>query len=255
MIPVPAGGPSAAAAAAWAALGRVRDPELDQPITDLGFVASLRIEPGLTRVELQLPTYFCAPNFAWLMVADARDALASAGDGRVEVVLLDHFAADEINAGVAAAGGFGSRFDTDGGDPVLAGLRETFDRKAHVAAQERLARALAAQVGERLPDVTLAEAARLAPDATDAVVRRRARLGLSSEFAICDERGAPVTADRLPGWLRFARTVRVSVDGNAALCRGLLETRYGPTRTDPARTDPTRTDPARTDPARTGSAR
>ena len=27
--------------------------------------------------------------------------------------------------------------------------------------------------------------------------------------------------------LRFARTVRVSIEGNAELCRGLLATRYG----------------------------
>ena len=46
-----------------AALGEVRDPELDRPITDLGFVADVRIGAGV-RVELRLPTYFCAPNFA-----------------------------------------------------------------------------------------------------------------------------------------------------------------------------------------------
>ncbi|MEV6492258.1 iron-sulfur cluster assembly protein, partial [Actinoplanes sp. NPDC051633] len=62
--------------ACWSALGGVFDPELDRPITDLGFVASLKIKPGGgVRAELRLPTYFCAPNFAWLMVADARDAL------------------------------------------------------------------------------------------------------------------------------------------------------------------------------------
>lgn len=209
----------------WAALGRVRDPELDQPITDLGFVAALRVEADLVRVELQLPTYFCSPNFAWLMVADARDALTGLGAGRVEVVLCDHFAADEINT--SSAGFDGTGLETDGTDPDLAQLRATFDRKAHTAAQERLARALAPSVGERLAALTLDEAARIAPDATAAVVRRRERLGLVSELAICDERGAPVPADRLPGWLRFARTVRVSVDGNTALCRGLLATRYG----------------------------
>jgi hypothetical protein len=45
--------------------------------------------------------------------------------------------------------------------------------------------------------------------------------------------GAPITPEKLPGWLRFARTVRVSIDGNAGLCRGLLETRYGLTRAEP----------------------
>ncbi|BCY07746.1 iron-sulfur cluster assembly protein [Actinoplanes sp. L3-i22] len=215
---------------AWAALSRVFDPELDKPITELGFVSDLRFADDYSvRVELRLPTYFCAPNFAWLMVADARDVLvALPGVGRVDVVLLDHFAAEEINAGVAAAGSFASGFDTDGGDPELAELRATFERKAHVATQERLARALGPHLHSRL---TVGEAARIAPAATAAVLRRRERLGLVSGFAICDDRGAPVSEDRLPGWLRFARTVRVSVDGNATLCRGLLETRYGPDTT------------------------
>jgi hypothetical protein len=55
-----------------------------------------------------------------------------------------------------------------------------------------------------------------------------------SDFALCDDRGEPLPADRLPGWLRFARTVRVSIDGNAGFCRGLLETRYGLARSGAA---------------------
>jgi Iron-sulfur cluster assembly protein len=209
--------------AAWSALGQVRDPELDRPITDLGFVAGLSITPAVVRVELRLPTYFCAPNFAWLMVADARDALAALG-ARPEVVLLDHFASEEINAG----GDFSSAFGDGSEDPGLESLRATFERKAHVAAQERLARALvgAGLDPDRLPEVTLDEAARLAPDEAAAVVRRRTRLGLPAGYALCDDAGQQLDGERLPVWLRFARTVRVSIDGNAALCRGLLETRY-----------------------------
>ena len=84
--------------AAWAALAQVRDPELDRPVTDLGFVARLQVRPDASvRAELRLPTYFCAPNFAWLMVADARDALAAVpGVTAVEVVLLEHFVSAEI---------------------------------------------------------------------------------------------------------------------------------------------------------------
>ena len=47
------------------ALGEVRDPELDEPITALGFVASAEVsDDGEAEVHLRLPTYFCAPNFA-----------------------------------------------------------------------------------------------------------------------------------------------------------------------------------------------
>src|SRR5207249_2576426 len=59
-----------ARAAVWAALGTVRDPELDEPLTDLGFVARCEVsDAGHAVVRLRLPTYFCAPNFAFLMVA------------------------------------------------------------------------------------------------------------------------------------------------------------------------------------------
>ncbi|GIE97379.1 iron-sulfur cluster assembly protein [Paractinoplanes rishiriensis] len=210
--------------AVWAALSGVVDPELDRPVTELGFVKSVRVDPAVV-VELRLPTYFCAPNFAWLMVADARDALAALpGVTDPRVLLLDHFAADEINA----AGSFSTAFAADGLDPDLTELRRIFERKAHVAAQERLARQVAPQLSDpaALVALTLAEAARLAPAAAAGVARRRARLGLVTDLALCDGSGAPLAPDALPVWLRFARTVRVSIDGNASLCRGLLRTRY-----------------------------
>ena len=56
----------------WPALGTVRDPELDEPITDLDFVASCTVSgDGVATVLLRLPTFFCAANFSFLMVADA----------------------------------------------------------------------------------------------------------------------------------------------------------------------------------------
>jgi metal-sulfur cluster biosynthetic enzyme len=208
------------------ALSSVRDPELDRPITDLGFVSEVKIgNPSGVRVELRLPTYFCAPNFAWLMVADAREAVSSlAGAGPVEIVLLDHFASAEINAAAAFP------FDADGSDPSLESLRATFERKAHLAAQERLARALIVSgvPAAALPSMPLASAEASAP--VDDVIRCRERLGIVSEWAFCDDRGDPLDEERMPRWLRFARTVRVSIEGNAGLCQGLLGTRYGLTR-------------------------
>ena len=110
-----AGGPAGppAPAAVLAALETVRDPELDEPVTSLGFVASCTVSPdGDAQVRLRLPTYFCAPNFAFLMVADAYDAVAALpGVRRAEVVLDEHFASDAINGGVAAHAGFAQSFD------------------------------------------------------------------------------------------------------------------------------------------------
>ena len=56
------------------ALGTVYDPELDEPITDLGFVGSVVVAGGAVAVRLRLPTPQCAPNFAFLMAADASRA-------------------------------------------------------------------------------------------------------------------------------------------------------------------------------------
>src|SRR5260370_40500357 len=120
-----------------AALATVRDPELDEPITSLGFVTSAAVSAdGDAQVRLRLPTYFCAPNFAFLMVADAYDAVSALkGLRRTRVVLEDHFAGDAINNGVAARAGFATAVN---GDAVgwLAGLRADFLRKAGLAGAE-----------------------------------------------------------------------------------------------------------------------
>jgi ribosomal protein S19E (S16A) len=44
---------------------------------------------------------------------------------------------------------------------------------------------------------------------------------------VVDPDGRPVPEEAVILHLRFAKTVRVSIEGNAGLCRGLLETRYG----------------------------
>src|SRR5581483_364981 len=131
------------AASLLAALETVRDPELDEPITSLGFVAACTVSAdGDAEVRLRLPTYFCAPNFAYLMVADAHDAVSAlSGVRRTEVVLEDHFASDAINGGVAAQSGFVASFD---GEAVseLHGLRADFLRKAVLAGTDQVARPL-----------------------------------------------------------------------------------------------------------------
>ena len=94
------------AGAVLTALATVRDPELDESITSLGFVARCEVSGERVCVRLRLPTYFCAPNFAYLMVADAFDAVSAVpGVRSVEVVLEDHFAAEANNQGVAARAG------------------------------------------------------------------------------------------------------------------------------------------------------
>jgi metal-sulfur cluster biosynthetic enzyme len=211
------------------ALGRVRDPELDESVVELGFVSSVQTGADAVRVELRLPTYFCAPNFAWLMVADAQEALeALPGAPRVEVALADHFTSDEINEGVAAARGFKGTFEGLA-DAELDELRTTFRRKAFVSRQDRLARALLDD-GRTPEDLTRMRLADLPPSAEAEVYRsRRAELGLDvadDAPLLVDADGKPVEADAAVHWMRIGRTTRVSIEGNAGFCRGLLKTRY-----------------------------
>ena len=213
------------------ALEAVRDPELDEPITSLGFVASCTLSAdGSAQVRLRLPTYFCAPNFAFLMVADAYDAV-SAIDGvrTAEVVLDDHFAADAINGGVAAQAGFARSFD---GEAVgeLHELRAEFLRKAVMAGTDQVCRPLLAAGAEpsALLTMTLGELPR--SGALERLRQRRAELGLpaadDAPLLIDPAAGAPVAAAAMPLHLRRARTTRVSIEANAGICRGMLRHRY-----------------------------
>jgi metal-sulfur cluster biosynthetic enzyme len=213
------------------ALGRVRDPELDEPITSLGFVASCAVSAaGDAQVRLRLPTYFCAPNFAFLMVADTYDAV-SALDGvrSTEVVLEDHFAADVINGGVAAHAGFVRSFD---GEAVgeLHELRTDFLRKAVMAGTDLVCRPLVAAGVDpaALARLTLGE---VPPSReVDRLRQRRADLGLpvgdDAPLLIDPATGGPVSEDALPLHLRRARTTRISTEANASICRGMLRERY-----------------------------
>ena len=220
----PSAGP--VAAAVLRALDAVVDPELDEPVTELGFVSSVHVEDGTAQIRLRLPTYFCAPNFAYLMVADAYEAArAVPGVDAVDVRLEDHFAAEEINGGVAAGDGFAATFPGLANDE-LQELRVTFWRKAHAAEQERVASRLAHDGA----DLTRARLGDLPGDDGVRLRRRRARLGLPAGDdapLLVDDDGAPIPPEALPMRLRLARTTRISIEGNAGLCRGLLSTRYG----------------------------
>jgi metal-sulfur cluster biosynthetic enzyme len=216
---------------AWAALGTVVDPELDEPITDVGFVGSLVITGDDVEVHLRLPTSFCAPNFAYLMASDAKDVLVKLDwTKHVVVELDDHHDSDVINAGLAADAGYRGTFGQEAEDS-LDELRVTFRRKAHTAAMERclteLLRADAQRDVASLGRVRLREL----PDnqTTAALLRRRAALRLPvapNELVMVDHEGHGYAPDDVSLALRRARSTRISIDGNAHFCRGLLRTRY-----------------------------
>jgi metal-sulfur cluster biosynthetic enzyme len=220
-----------------AALGTVRDPELDQPITDLGFVAACTVSAdGQAEVRLRLPTYFCAPNFAYLMVADAYDAVAAQpGVRTARVVLEDHFAAEAINGGVAAGLGFAQSFD---GEAVgeLHELRADFLRKAVLAGTDQVCRTLPGLGAPGAPGADDARQGTLtlgdvpASAALERLRRRRSELGLPAGddalLLIDPATGEPVSPDAVAQHRRLARLTAVSIEANASICCGMLRHRY-----------------------------
>ena len=225
--------------AARSALMGVMDPELDRSLVELGFARARAAAGGHVTVELRLPTYWCAPNFVFLMAQDAREAVARApGVRSVDVQVVDHFAEAEITDAMQGGQGFDEAFGelADGGG--LEELRRIFLLKAFTRRQEQLVRRLLG-AGWEAEDVTSARLRDLrfddqedddASDELAAYLAKRRALGLGigpdERFAVMPD-GTPLAAGLLRSWLRRARSTRISVDSNTALCQGLYETRYG----------------------------
>jgi metal-sulfur cluster biosynthetic enzyme len=214
------------------ALGEVYDPELDESIVALRFVASCAVSPdGDVDVRLRLPTPQCAPNFAFLMVSDARAAiLAVPGVRAVRVVLEDHYTGAEINAAVGAGGDLEEAFpgETTG---QLEALRSLFHRKALVARQWRIYERLIA-AGERPGEVASWLLAELPEGDRDvgrcAELRRALGLDVRPEApAFVRPDGSPVAGQDLDRWRRAGRLINTSLESNGGMCRSLLQNRHG----------------------------
>jgi metal-sulfur cluster biosynthetic enzyme len=213
------------------ALAGVYDPELDESITSLRFVSACEVSTdGDVRVALRLPTPQCAPNFAFLMAADARRAVrAVAGVRAVTIVLEDHYTGDEINEAIARGDGFTGAFPGETQDDDLEALRELFVRKALVARQGRVCQALLGSgvsedrvVSMRVADLPVGgEAARC--------LELREQLGIAAgpaAPAFVTPAGEPLDAAGLGRWLRMARLVGTSLEANGGICRSMLEFRH-----------------------------
>ena len=211
------------------ALGEVIDPELDEPITTLGFVSSCAVSAeGDVTVHLRLPTPQCAPNFAFLMADDARAAISGvAGVAAISVVLDDHYTGAEINAAVARGAAFSSAFPGETrGD--LAPLRALFRRKALVGRQARICEELARDHDDATICALRVEDLPESPDVERCLELRR-ELGLPHSAdapALIAGDGSDIAPDQLRMWLRKARLMSLSLESNAAICRSLLAVRY-----------------------------
>lgn len=225
--------------AVYAQLARVYDPELDRPVTELGFIDSVEVEGSTVRVRLRLPTFWCAANFAYMMAEDIRDRVRELPwVTDVDVRLEDHFAAGAINEGVAGGRSFSEAF-AGLADGNLEDLRWLFRVKAFLSRQEQVLRALL-RSGLSDDDIVAMTVRDLRCRAEQGAVERAAverYLSIRKEMGLEDAPSAPaftredgvlLSPAQLRERLREARRTRISMEFNAEFCRSLLETRYGP---------------------------
>lgn len=122
-------------------LDSVTDPELDRSIVELDYIDRIEISEGAVEVAVTLPTAWCSPAFAWMMMTDARDALESdLTITDVTIRLCDHMHATEINDGVNHGLAFEQAFED--ADDSIEEVRRTLDGKARLARQYRAISAL-----------------------------------------------------------------------------------------------------------------
>jgi metal-sulfur cluster biosynthetic enzyme len=234
----------------YAAIANVLDPELDEPLVKLGFIDHVQVEGADVTVIFKLPTFWCAPNFAYLMAGDLRAAILALPQVRsVRVLLLDHFAEDEINQGINGGKAFEEAFPgeiPEGED--LEALRRIFLRKGFLMRQDTLLRhMLKAKLDEntiinlRVADLIADESDDIAYVATSqgmirldrmgkqasAYLRKRKILGLSlAALLITDDQGEPVAPGSLQAFMRRSRSIRLNIAFNTTFCTGMFRTRY-----------------------------
>lgn len=223
----------------WQRLEKVCDPELDEPITDMGFVESVDIDDDRqVAVRFRLPTYWCSANFAYLMASDIRlEVEKLSWVSNVRVRLEDHMFEEQVNTGVNEGLSFRQIFADLAPDEGLDEIREKFRKKAFQRRQEVM---LLGLQGLGLGNQQIVAMTLLEFDAiqfsSDEDIRQKTRyrdiigeLGLArspGDLAFRDYDGGPFKASDLAEYLSKLRAVRINMEFSGALCRGLLSTRY-----------------------------
>ncbi len=223
----------------WQQLHNVCDPELDEPITDMGFVETVVPDSdGKVAVSFRLPTYWCSANFAYLMASDIRLEVEKLDwVSRVNVRLEDHMFEEQVNTGVNEGMSFRDTFADLAPDEGLDEIREKFRKKAFQRRQEVMLIGLR-QLGikdEEIVRLTLSQLDAVQFDEDEEVKQKPryleiiGRLDLANgpdDLAFRDYDGNVLKAEHLTEYLSVLRGVRINMEFSGALCRGLLSTRY-----------------------------
>jgi metal-sulfur cluster biosynthetic enzyme len=218
------------------ALDTVTDPEIDESVAALEFISRVEVsDENVVSIEFRLPTYWCAPNFAFMMAGDMRDAVMEMDWVRnVSVQLLDHFSADLINRGVALKQDFRDAFPGETDDD-LASVRLKFLGKAFERRQELLIRHLLGTgcSGEWISQISLRELVGLSLDYEGTRLRTLyifAWRRLHPEWSEANLAFVALSGDRLDprqfsSYLRKIGGIRRNAEYNGLICRSLLAER------------------------------
>jgi metal-sulfur cluster biosynthetic enzyme len=222
----------------WSALESVTDPEIDESVVSLDFVSEVKIdENDRVQIDFRLPTYWCAPNFAFLMASDMRDAVNELDwVADVTVRLVDHFSAELINRGVARKQDFRDAFPGETDDDLSA-LRQKFLAQAYERRQELLLRHLLEQGCDprSILCLRLLDLLGLALDQAGTALRtlylfvwRKIHPDAGEEaIAFTTPEGTPVDPRDLKSYLRKIAGARRNAAFNGFICRSLLAERGG----------------------------
>jgi len=217
-------------------LAKVYDPELDQPLTELGFIGGVDIAGDNVTVRFRLPTYWCASNFAYMMSSDIRERVSELPWVKwVDVLLQDHFHDEEINEGMKHGKTFLATFPD--ATESLDELRETFRVKAFQSRQERVLRwlirkglqedvILKMRVGDLQELLKKRQVAKLVERYLNIRQERNMPGDISAEVFTHPD-GTKIEQGGLQLLLAKYSSTRLSMEFNTAFCSGLLKTRYG----------------------------
>ena len=232
------------------ALSTVTDPELDEAITDLGFVKDLSVSgDGKVSLDLVTSTFWCSPNFVYMMLEEARDVVSNIrGVSEVRVRLEGHHDAERINEGINARKSFSECYPSEANGDLEALNRmirtRTLRSRLHsmVSAMSRsgiapidllgVSRGDVVTDGEDFVVTVRGEPHRISEPAD---VRRVARylsfldgLGVThGPLVIWDLDGTPPQEGELASTLALSRAAKSNFGLNAELCRALLSARMG----------------------------
>lgn len=217
-------------------LDNVYDPELDQSLADLGFIEKVDVKEELVEVAFRLPTYWCSPNFAYIMAEDViKEIKKLSWVNRIEVELIDHSEAEKVSYGATAGRSFDEMFPDMSDGSGLQEVRNIFKRKAFYARQDRLIRYLLKNgwskesilsMDQAVLDI-LIEDDKQTKELAERYADIRDYFQLShGNHVLTTHEGEIIDREQMDNYLLHTRKDRMTMEFNSHYCQGLLQTRY-----------------------------